>query len=44
MDFADATLVRAAERESIRRVFTLDRRNFTTYRRGPRGTTFTILP
>jgi hypothetical protein len=28
MDLADATLVRAAEREKISRVFTIDRRDF----------------
>ncbi len=32
MDLADAALVTIAERESIRRVFTLDRRDFTLYR------------
>ena len=43
MDFADAALVRVAEREMIRRVFTLDRRDFTLYR--PIGIgRFTILP
>ncbi len=43
MDFADATLVRVAEREGIRRVFTLDRRDFSTYRMS-RGHPFTTLP
>ncbi len=43
MDFADATLVRVAEREGIRRVFTLDRRHFGVYRLGPRETAFTII-
>lgn len=43
MDLADATLVRVAERESIRQVFTLDRRDFAVYRPG-RGSRFTILP
>ncbi|MBI2973494.1 MAG: PIN domain-containing protein [Armatimonadetes bacterium] len=42
MDLADATLVRVAEREGIQEVFTLDRRNFTTYRVGRRA--FTIIP
>lgn len=43
MDLADAALVRIAEREKIRRVFTLDRRDFTLYR--PLGIgRFTILP
>lgn len=32
MDLADAALVRVAEREKIRRIFTLDRRDFTVYR------------
>lgn len=43
MDFADATLVRAAERDGIRRVFTLDRRDFGVYRFGPRGSAFAII-
>jgi hypothetical protein len=42
MDLADATLVRVAERESIQQVFTLDRRDFTTYRVGRRA--FAIIP
>ena len=32
MDLADAALVRLAEREGIRRVFTTDRRDFSIYR------------
>ena len=32
MDLADAALVRVAERERIRRVFTIDRRDFSVYR------------
>jgi hypothetical protein len=32
MDLADAALVRVAERETIRRIFTLDRRDFSLYR------------
>jgi predicted nucleic acid-binding protein len=40
---ADASLVRMAERENIRRVFTLDRRDFATYLSG-RGQGFTIIP
>ncbi|MGH7809062.1 MAG: type II toxin-antitoxin system VapC family toxin [Candidatus Binatia bacterium] len=32
MDLADAALVRVAERERIRRIFTLDRRDFQIYR------------
>lgn len=43
MDFADATLVRAAIRDGIRQIFTLDRRDFSVYRLGSRRG-FTILP
>lgn len=43
MDLADATLVRAAEREGIHEVFTLDRRDFSIYRVG-RNKTLTLLP
>lgn len=43
MDFADATLVRVAQREGISRIFTLDRRDFSVYR-GARGRPFTIVP
>ena len=32
MDFADAALVRVAERDGVRTVFTLDRRDFSVYR------------
>lgn len=32
MDLADAALVHVAEREGIRRIFTLDRRHFRIYR------------
>lgn len=43
MDLADAALVRVAERERIRQIFTLDRRDFTVYR--PTGIgRFRILP
>jgi uncharacterized protein len=43
MDLADAALVRAAERERISTVFTIDRRDFEIYR--PKGIRrFTILP
>lgn len=43
MDLADAALVCIAEREKIRRIFTLDRRDFTIYR--PNGVgRFSILP
>jgi predicted nucleic acid-binding protein len=37
IDLADATLVRVAEREGIRRVLTLDRRDFGTYRLSCKG-------
>jgi hypothetical protein len=43
MDYADATLVIAAEWLEAGRVFTLDRRGFRTYRRS-RGAAFTLLP
>lgn len=43
MDLADAALVRVAERESIRRVLTLDQRDFGVYRLPRRGA-FTLLP
>ena len=43
MDFADATLVRLAERESLSTIFTIDHDDFETYR--VRGRTrFRILP
>lgn len=42
MDFADATLVRIAEREGSLDVFTLDR-DFTIYR-AARGRHFTVIP
>lgn len=42
MDLADATLVRVAEREGIQQVFTLDRRDFATYRVGRRACS--VLP
>jgi predicted nucleic acid-binding protein len=43
MDFADAVLVRAAERERIRTIFTVDRRDFGLYR--PLGMArFRIVP
>jgi predicted nucleic acid-binding protein len=32
MDLADAALLRVAEREGIRKIFTVDRRNFSVYR------------
>lgn len=43
MDAADAALVRIAERESIRRVFTIDRRDFTVYRPARIGR-FSVIP
>ena len=43
MDFANAALVRMAEREGIRRIFTIDRRDFAVYRPARIGR-FEILP
>lgn len=43
MDLADAALVAVAEREKIRRIFTLDRRDFEIYRPAKLGR-FIILP
>jgi hypothetical protein len=43
MDLADAALVRVAERDSLTRVFTLDRKLFSIYRPG-RGRRFSIVP
>ena len=43
MDLADAALVRVAERESIRRIFTTDRRDFEVYRPYKLGR-FEIIP
>jgi uncharacterized protein len=43
MDLADAALVWAAEREGIRRVLTLDRRDFSVYRLARKGF-LTLLP
>ena len=43
MDFADASLVVAAERLNLRRIFTLDRRDFLLYR--PRNVAaFDVFP
>ena len=43
MDLADAALVRVAEREHLRRIFTIDRRDFEIYR--PQGIRrFEIVP
>jgi uncharacterized protein len=43
MDLADAALVRVAERERLRRIFTLDRRDFQIYRPSRIGR-FSVLP
>ena len=43
MDLVDAALVRVAEREKLRRVFTLDRRDFALYRPSRLGR-FSLLP
>jgi len=43
MDLADAALVRVAERERLRRIFTLDRRDFQIYRPSRIGR-FAVLP
>ncbi len=43
MDLADAALVRVAERDNIRRVFTIDRQDFEIYRPHRFGR-FEILP
>lgn len=43
MDLADAALVAVAERERVRRIFTLDRRDFEVYRPAKLGR-FIILP
>jgi predicted nucleic acid-binding protein len=43
MDLADAALVRVAERERIRRIFTVDERDFKVYRLHD-GTRFTVIP
>jgi predicted nucleic acid-binding protein len=43
MDLADVALVAVAEREKIRRIFTLDRRDFSLYRPAGIGR-FTLLP
>jgi predicted nucleic acid-binding protein len=43
MDVADAALVRVAERERLRRIFTLDRRDFQIYRPSRIGC-FSVLP
>ncbi len=43
MDFADATLVRVAEREALSTILTIDHDDFETYRIG-RKTRFRIAP
>ncbi len=43
MDVADAALVRIAEREGIRRIFTIDRRDFAVYRPVRIGR-FSVIP
>ena len=43
MDLADAALVTVAERERLRRVFTLDRRDFSIYRPTRIGK-FAVIP
>jgi hypothetical protein len=43
MDFADATLVHIAQRDGIRQVFTLDRRDFSVYRLA-HGQSIVIIP
>ena len=43
MDLANAALARVAERERLRRIFTLDRRDFQIYRPSRIGR-FAILP
>jgi hypothetical protein len=43
MDVADAALVRIAEREGIRRIFTIDRRDFAVYRPARIGR-FSVIP
>jgi predicted nucleic acid-binding protein len=43
MDVADAALVRIAERQGIRRIFTIDRRDFAVYRPARIGR-FSVIP
>lgn len=43
MDLADASLVRAAERENVFYMFTLDRRDFSVYRAAA-GQGFRLIP
>ncbi len=43
MDLADAALVGVAERERLRRIFTMDRRDFSVYRPAKMGR-FVLIP
>ena len=43
MDLADAALLRVAEREGLRKIFTVDRRDFSVYRLH-RRTRLTLIP
>lgn len=43
MDLADAALLRVAEREGLRKIFTIDRRDFSVYRLH-RRTRLTLIP
>jgi predicted nucleic acid-binding protein len=43
MDLADAALLRVAEREGLRKIFTVDRRDFSVYRLNNR-TRPTLVP
>ena len=43
MNFADATLVHVADREGLREIFTLDRRDFTIYKL-KQGRTLSVIP
>lgn len=43
MDLADAALLRVAEREGLRKIFTVDRRDFSVYRLHGR-TRLTVIP
>ncbi len=43
MDLADAALVRVAEREGIKKIFTVDRKDFSIYRPAKLGK-FQIIP
>jgi predicted nucleic acid-binding protein len=45
MDLADASIVTAAERENLRKVFTVDRKGFSAYRirRGHRHYEFEVV-